>query len=646
MNKLIRITLEQTGKPVAYQNYTGNEAEYIRFFYLPQTDFQADDDESLTEPTNNPVNLKGVALKNRTNVYTNANASSKVLKSYSEGSILQFQTFIDGWYQAVVFINGERKTGYIKATDVELPTTSPINLKGIATKDRTSVYTSPNKNSKVLRSYNEGSILLYKTFINDWYEAIVIINGERVTGYIHANDVENITNNQAALKGYSKTSRTSVYKNPSKKSEALRSYSEGRLLQYRTFTENWYEATVILNGQQVTGYIHKNDVVDENTPQETLEGVAISGTTYVYDSPSRNSKRLKGYSYGSKLIFKSFTNNWYEAVVFVNGERKQGFIHNNDVVIGSLSTKEIVNPKQEYTYEQMVRDIKALEDTYPGLVSSEVIGKSVDNRDIYAVRLGRGDVKITISASTHAREWISTNLVMYQIDQYSQAYFNNKKIDGYDVRDLLNKTSIYYVPMVNPDGVTLVQKGASALSNSKQLLRMNNGSNNFKHWKSNANGVDLNRNYPLGWNSNLIADPGRPSSQNLKGYKPLSEPESIALSNFSLQHDFKTAIAYHSSGEVLYWEYGTGKLLSEMRQLAQLISDKTGYPLRPSAAHGGGYYTHWFTEMTGGLSATPELSPYVGNRPVPISNFDRIWRQNHSIGLMLAEEAYKNRNKR
>lgn len=48
MNKLIRTTLEQTGKPVAYQKYTGSEAEYIRFFYLPQTDFQADDDETLT----------------------------------------------------------------------------------------------------------------------------------------------------------------------------------------------------------------------------------------------------------------------------------------------------------------------------------------------------------------------------------------------------------------------------------------------------------------------------------------------------------------------------------------------------------------------------------------------------------------------
>ncbi|MGN8647886.1 hypothetical protein ACTNEO_05025 [Gracilibacillus sp. HCP3S3_G5_1] len=45
MNKLIIDTLEQTGLPVAYQVYNGSESEYIRFFYLPQVDFQADDGE-------------------------------------------------------------------------------------------------------------------------------------------------------------------------------------------------------------------------------------------------------------------------------------------------------------------------------------------------------------------------------------------------------------------------------------------------------------------------------------------------------------------------------------------------------------------------------------------------------------------------
>lgn len=610
---------------------------------VPKTGYIHVDD--VQEPDENPIHLKGVS-KNKTNIYTNLNPKSKVLKSYPEGSILQFQTLVDGWYKAIVYVNGKPETGYIKASDVELPTTEPIHNRGIALKNKTSVYAKPSKNSKVLKSYNVGHVLQYRTFIDNWYEATVIINGKPVTGYINVKDVDNVTSNQVAVKGYAKKSKTKVYKNLNKNSKVLKSYNEGHLLQYKTFTDHWYEATVIINGKAQTGYIHKNDVLDLNSKRESYKGAAIKKKSYVYSKPSKSSKRLKGYEYGSNLQFKSFTDNWYEAIVIINGKAQTGYIHKNDVIIGSLKAKSIVNPKQVYTYEQMVKDIKALEKAYPGLVTSEIIGKSVDNRNIYAVKLGTGNVKITINAATHAREWISTNLVMYQIDQYSQAYLKNEKIDGYDVRDLLNKVSIYYVPMVNPDGVTLVQKGPYALKNSSQLIKLNNGSKDFKHWKANANGVDLNRNYPLGWYEPLIADPGRPASQNFKGYKPLSEPESRALANFSLKHDFKTAIAYHSSGEVVYWEYGKGKVYSELKRLALLISNKTGYPLRSSLAFGGGYYTHWFTEVTGGLSATPELSPYVGNRPVPLSNFDRIWKQNYSVGLMLADEAYKNRNKR
>lgn len=45
MTELIYELLGQTGKPIAYQKYTGSELEYIRFFYLPQSDVSADDDE-------------------------------------------------------------------------------------------------------------------------------------------------------------------------------------------------------------------------------------------------------------------------------------------------------------------------------------------------------------------------------------------------------------------------------------------------------------------------------------------------------------------------------------------------------------------------------------------------------------------------
>ncbi|WP_245835767.1 hypothetical protein [Virgibacillus ndiopensis] len=36
---------------------------------------------------------------------------------------------------------------------------------------------------------------------------------------------------------------------------------------------------------------------------------------------------------------------------------------------------------------------------------------------------------------------------------------------------------------------------------------------------------------------------------------------------------------------------------------------------------------------------TLEVSPYVGNRPVPISSFKSIWRENNTIGLMIVQEA-------
>lgn len=45
MNELINNALNSIGIPVEYQDYTGSEQEYIRFFYLPPNDFQADDNE-------------------------------------------------------------------------------------------------------------------------------------------------------------------------------------------------------------------------------------------------------------------------------------------------------------------------------------------------------------------------------------------------------------------------------------------------------------------------------------------------------------------------------------------------------------------------------------------------------------------------
>src|SRR5699024_7643956 len=146
--------------------------------------------------------------------------------------------------------------------------------------------------------------------------------------------------------------------------------------------------------------------------------------------------------------------------VITNGKAQTGYIHKND--IGSVTDISFVNPMKTYTYDHMVKDIKDLQKAYPDLITYHVVGKSEYGRDIYAVSLGNGKATTFINGSLHAREWISTNLNMYMLENYAKAYTTNRNIQGYNARKILNDTTIWFMPMVNPDGVTLQQRGLGA----------------------------------------------------------------------------------------------------------------------------------------------------------------------------------------
>lgn len=303
------------------------------------------------------------------------------------------------------------------------------------------------------------------------------------------------------------------------------------------------------------------------------------------------------------------------------------------------TNSRVVNPKvQNYTYAQMVKDIKALEEMYPHLVKTVTIGKSLDGKDLYAVRLGSGETEVLFNASAHAREHMTTSVIMKMLDEYAFAYVRGNNFGGFNVREVLDRTSIWFVPMNNPDGVTLVQLGPDALNSSslaKTAIQINGGSKNFTSWKANARGVDLNRNYPSLWKT-VTNNPGRPSSSHYKGPSPLSETETRAMYNFILTRNFKTLVDYHSSGEVLY-----ARLPGHIERI---VSQKTGYRIIDETLFtSGGDLPTWFTLELGMPGLTPEISPYVGNRPVPVSNWDSIWNKNSSVGLIVADEAYRSR---
>lgn len=303
--------------------------------------------------------------------------------------------------------------------------------------------------------------------------------------------------------------------------------------------------------------------------------------------------------------------------------------------------EKIVNPKQTYTHDQMEEDIILLLKRYPNILKSEIIGSSVDDRNIHALKLGTGETEIFINGAHHAREWLTTSLLMDMIEAYCEAYLHGSFIGDFDVRLVLEKVSIWFVPMVNPDGVTLVQKGHLSAKHPDKVLQLNNGDFDFSSWKANIRGVDLNRQYPAGWET-IDDDIGKPAPMMFKGTEPLSEPEVKAIYDFTLAHKFKTAVAYHSSGEEIFWKYKcSGELLKTAKKIADMFSEKTGYELvDPGPNPSGGGYTDWFLTSIKKPGFTPEISPLVGPRPVPVENYDKIWNENKEIGLMLAEEAY------
>ncbi|MED4476267.1 SH3 domain-containing protein [Oceanobacillus caeni] len=274
---------------------------------------------------------KGVALKNKTNVYQKESRKSSVLKNYTKGSILEYRSFSSNWYEATVYVNGKRKTGYIHKSDVANVPKKQTTYNGIGLKSPTKVYTLASTSSKVLKSYKQGSILEYRSFSADWYEATVYVNGKRKTGYIHKSHVRNATKNQKIYYGVGKMTPTKVYQNASTSSKVLKSYAKGSILEYKSFSPNWYEATVYVNGKRKTGYIHKSHVENKISNQQNLKGIGLKAPTKVYAKASTSSSALKSYSKGSVLKYKTFTSNWYQATVYVKGKARIGYIHKSHV---------------------------------------------------------------------------------------------------------------------------------------------------------------------------------------------------------------------------------------------------------------------------------------------------------------------------
>lgn len=231
------------------------------------------------------------------------------------------------------------------------------------------------------------------------------------------------------------------------------------------------------------------------------------------------------------------------------------------------------------------------------------IGQSRNGAPIYlfSVRKTRRP-KIIVTYGIHAREHITTLLALKHVKD-----FEKYGEIGW----------VYFVPAVNPDGIRIAL--------NKDPL-----------YKANAQGVDLNVNFDARWGTgaqNVFV----PGSENYVGEYPFSEPETVALRDFTLNIKPDLTLSYHCKGEEIYWEFFQDEKQRERDyKFAKALSQSTGYPLvTPNGSAGG--YKDWCIEKLKIPALTIEVGKDSLSHPLSDKHLPDVYEKNKNALLALTE---------
>ena len=288
-----------------------------------------------------------------------------------------------------------------------------------------------------------------------------------------------------------------------------------------------------------------------------------------------------------------------------------------------------------YTYEVTMREIERLLLFYPFLEKA-AIGSSVMGKEIPVLKLGNGSREVCYSGAFHANEWITVPVLLQFVEAYAQAVAAGEELYGTDARSLYQQVTLYVIPVVNPDGVDLVTRALTEgeyYARARQIGALYPNIPFPQGWKANIDGIDLNLQFPAGWEQakeiKYAQGYETPAPRDYVGEAPLSAPESRAVYEFTIAHDFSMILAYHTQGEVIYWKYKDLEP-ADSRRIAEHFSAVSGYAMEDTPyASGNAGYKDWFILQFDRPGYTIEAG--YGENPLPIQQFPEIYAHNTGI---------------
>ncbi|NWN79451.1 M14 family metallocarboxypeptidase [Bacillus sp. (in: firmicutes)] len=280
--------------------------------------------------------------------------------------------------------------------------------------------------------------------------------------------------------------------------------------------------------------------------------------------------------------------------------------------------------------QTLKQEMEKIADCFP-FVTYHIIGRSVLGQPIYELNIGEenAEKRTHINASFHANEWITTSVLMKWIKEYCLSLCKDEQVFGFSPVQLFRMTKLSIVPLVNPDGVDLVLHGPGHLGLERKTLdEMNEYQPDYREWKANINGVDLNNQFPSFWEIEKQRKPPKaPSYRDYPGDAPLTEPEAAAMRNLIVRRPPDRLVALHTQGEEIYWGY-KGYEPRESADVIQTFERFSGYKgVRYIDSYAG--FRDWFIHHFGKEGYTVELGK--GKNPLPLEQFDDIYCKSRGI---------------
>ena len=229
------------------------------------------------------------------------------------------------------------------------------------------------------------------------------------------------------------------------------------------------------------------------------------------------------WAYANIPQFIKFTRLGYKINLLPAPGNVQGVVMEDHIDLGAKTTWNFYP-----TYTAYVDLMNQFQATYPSICQVQTIATLTSGRKIMVAKISdnvsidEAEPEFLYTSSIHGDETTGYVLMLHLMDYLLSNYGTNT-----EVTSLVNTMEIYINPLANPDGTY-------AGGNSTVTVAT----------RSNANGVDMNRNYP---------DPQNGQHPDGNAW----QPETVAFMNFASSRHFVASANFHGGAEVVNYPWDT-----------------------------------------------------------------------------------------